>query len=352
MAEQTTGGQRRASVVPPELPRYVRVKKAKGKTYFYYDTGAKNDVGKPVLRRLPDIKSLEFGPALVAAQSGRKRRGQTRDVLTVGRLIELYEKSPEYRDLAKSTRSNYALYMGQIARRLGHAPAAALESADVREIRDSMADRTGAANQWIAALGALYKWGRQRGYVTNEPTKDIVRFKKTPHEEWPAWLVERALEDSEVRLPVALLYFTAQRIGDVCRMRWNDLRNDVLSVRQDKTGKNLLIPLHGDLAAVLADQPKEALTILSNGGKQFTPGALRHRLQAWAERQGLKTVPHGLRKNAINALLECGCSIAETAAISGQTFAMVEHYARGRDQAKLAGAAILRWNKAGLSQGK
>lgn len=352
MVARTIGEQRQESTVPPELPRYVRVKKAKGKTYYYFDTGAKNDVGRPILRRLPDIRSLEFGPALVAAQNGRKRRGQVRDVLTVARLIELYEKSPECRGLAASTRSNYALYMGQIARRLGHAPAADLEPSDVREIRDGMADRPGAANQWIAALGALYKWGRQRGYVSNEPTKDIVRFKKTPHEEWPVWLVERALEDSEVRLPVALLYFTAQRIGDVCRMRWNDIRDGVLSVRQEKTGKSLLIPLHGELTAILGDQPKEAITILSNGGKPFTPGALRHRLQGWVERQGVKAVPHGLRKNAINALLECGCSIAEAAAISGQTFAMVEHYARGRDQAKLASAAILRWNKTGLSQGK
>lgn len=352
MAERTTGGQRRGSLVPPSLPPYVRVKVAKGRTYYYFDTGAKTDIGKPVLKRLPDMRSIEFGPALNAAQQARNRRGTKRHVLTVSRLIELYEKSPECRGLAASTRSNYALYMGQIARRIGHAPATAVEPADVREIRDSMADRPGAANQWIAALGALYKWGRQRGYVSTEPTKDIVRFKKTPHEEWPEWLIERALADEEVRLPVALLYYTAQRIGDACRMRWNDIRDGAIAVRQEKTGKNLLVPLHGALAAILAEQPKSALTILSNGGKAFTPSVLRERLQTWAGKQKVKVVPHGLRKNAIIALIECGCSIAETAAISGQTFAMVEHYARGRDQAKLASAAILRWNKTGFSQGK
>jgi hypothetical protein len=49
----------------------------------------------------------------------------------------------------------------------------------------------------------------------------------------------------------------------------------------------------------------------------------------------------------VNALLECGCSAAETAAISGQTLQLVEHYAKKRDQRKLASAAILKWNKGG-----
>jgi hypothetical protein len=54
-------------------------------------------------------------------------------------------------------------------------------------------------------------------------------------------------------------------------------------------------------------------------------------------------VPHGLRKNAVNALLEAGCSAAEAASISGQSLQMVEHYAKQRAQARLADAAVLKW---------
>jgi len=49
---------------------------------------------------------------------------------------------------------------------------------------------------------------------------------------------------------------------------------------------------------------------------------------------------HGLRKNAVNALLEAGASHAEVAAVTGQSVAMVEHYAREVDQARLAESAI------------
>lgn len=56
-------------------------------------------------------------------------------------------------------------------------------------------------------------------------------------------------------------------------------------------------------------------------------------------------VPHGLRKNAVNSLLLAGCSIAEVAAITGQTYQIVEHYAAQINRRKLAGGAIVKFDK-------
>jgi len=52
---------------------------------------------------------------------------------------------------------------------------------------------------------------------------------------------------------------------------------------------------------------------------------------------------HGLRKSAVVFLLEAGCTDAEVSAITGQSRAMVEHYARQVNQKKLAAAAVLKW---------
>ena len=52
---------------------------------------------------------------------------------------------------------------------------------------------------------------------------------------------------------------------------------------------------------------------------------------------------HGLRKLAVDALLEAGCSVAEAAAIVGMSMGMVEHYGRKRDQALLADRAMRKW---------
>jgi integrase len=58
-------------------------------------------------------------------------------------------------------------------------------------------------------------------------------------------------------------------------------------------------------------------------------------------------VPHGLRKNAVNALLEAGCSAAMVSAITGQTMQIVEQYALKRNNRKLAKTAMGKWNSNG-----
>lgn len=65
-------------------------------------------------------------------------------------------------------------------------------------------------------------------------------------------------------------------------------------------------------------------------------------MQAFTLSLGVKTVPHGLRKNAVNSFLEAGCAIAEVAAITGQTFQVVEHYAAKMNRREMGKAAIVK----------
>jgi integrase len=331
-----------------KLPRYVRHKKAKGKSYLYFDTGQKTDEGKPIMAPLPSIDDPGFGRALGVAQGRRKARGNVPQSLTVAGLANLFEKSVEFRHFAAKTQTIYSLYLGQIREKLGIAPAGELTKAHVLIIRDRMSERHGAANQIVRTLGALYKWGRNREHVANNPVAGIKQLDEGEHEPWPEALVEQALADPDpaVRLGVALHYFTAQRIGDVCKMRWDDIQDGSVRVKVQKTGIDLMIPFHQRLAAILEGIERDGETIMSKAGKPWKPELLRRHFQRWAAERDQKVVAHGLRKNAVNALLEAGCSVAETAAISGQSLQMIEHYAKKRNQPKLGKSAIGRWNKA------
>ncbi len=73
---------------------------------------------------------------------------------------------------------------------------------------------------------------------------------------------------------------------------------------------------------------------------------MRHLLQTWAqEKFGLHVVPHGLRKNAVNTMLEREMSVAQVCSITGQSLKTVEHYAKKRNQAKLARGTMQRWGE-------
>lgn len=326
---------------------YVKRVKARGRFYYYFDTGAEKD-GKPVHKRLPDPSSREFGGVYAALLGHRTRRKSANTIMTVRQLIGLYEKSQVFQKLADSTRKTYSIHLRKVEHEMGDAPAARVEPRDLTQMLDKMSDRPGAANLVLSVVGAVYRWGRQRHHVpvTIDPTRDVEAMEMGEHSPWPAAVLSGALasETDRVRLATHLLYYTAQRIGDVVKLRWSDIRDGVLHMRQQKTGRELTIPLHSALAAELENTPKRALTILTTvEGHSIGPQPIRIALKKHCAAFGLDLVPHGLRKNAVIALLEAGCSIAETASISGQTFQMVEHYAKLRDQGKLASAAVLKW---------
>ncbi len=329
---------------------HVKVVRAKGRTYVYFDTGVDRPNGGRIFARLPDLKTPQFGGAYAAQLGARTRRENARTVLTLAGLVDLYQRSPRYRALAGNTKSIYDTYHNRLMAELTPAaPAGEITRRDLMAVMDKMADKPAAANMMIRAAGALFAWAVDREHLTANPAKDIEQFEIGEHQPWPQHLIDAALVDQDdvVRVAVALLYFTSQRIGDALAMRWADRRDGAIHVTQQKTGKALVVREHQRLTTILAGAPKRGLTILTNRyGRPYSVSAVRMRLQKWAAARGACVVPHGLRKSAVSALLEAGCSVAETAAISGQSLQMIEHYAKQRDSAALGKAAILRWERA------
>ena len=342
-------GETKANYMPLKALPHVKYVKARGRHYWYFDTGTTVN-GKPVYKRLPHIKDDRFGESYASFMAGRTRRANVADLMTVAKMIELFEASDKFAALATGTRKNYGIHLRKIDALVGRAPVNELEPRDVTRMMDELSSTPGTANMILGVVGALYKWGRRRQHVLQgvNPTQDIEQLEMGSHDPWPDNVLDDALAstDDRVRLSSHLLYYTAQRIGDVCRMRWSDIRGNVISVRQEKTDTPLEITLHTALADELARTPRRGLTILTNWqGGPISDQPIRTALKKHVAGYGLALVPHGVRKNAVIALLEAGCSVAETASVSGQSFPMVEYYAKMRSQKRLSSAAILKWEK-------
>lgn len=333
-----------------DIPHVKRVR-SKGRDYYYFNTGVRNARGVTIYKRLPDIRAPEFGDVLAAYKAGRTRRQTLSPLLMLASFIDMYERSPAFADLAPSTRRVYTIHLRALEATFPDAPAEELNSTDVAGMLGLMGNARGAINLRLSVVNALYKWGRKKKIVHPdcEPGKGLEMEKTGEHDPWPDHVLEAALvsDKPRVRLATHLLFYTGQRIGDVCALRWSDVRDGRIELVQQKTGKELSIPIHSALASILEQTPRRALTIItSHDGKPILQNAVRTELQTFVkEAFGEKVVPHGLRKNAVNALLEAECSVAETASITGQTLQMVEHYAKRRNQKKLASAAVLKWEQ-------
>lgn len=331
--------------MPRELLPHIKRVRTKGKDYFFFNTGQKRANGATIYATMPAPTDPKFPGRYAAMCAGRTKRANIAGQLTVPQMADQFRKSPQFKDLALASRKAYDLTLDRLTSLLPTAPASGVESKDIRKLMNDLHETPGAANMLMRVTGALYLWGRRAGLVSNEPCRDVAPFGLREHEAWPEEILQAGLKakDPKARLAIHMLYYTAQRIGDVSRARWSDLRDGVWTLTQGKTKKPMLITLHADLRAELArHSPQGPFLFVGHKGAPAKTETIR----AWIEKAvGDSVVPHGLRKNAVVALLEAGCSVAETAAVSGQSLRIVEFYAKARNQRMLGGAAILQWEK-------
>lgn len=325
--------------------KHVKFTRTKGKLYAYFNTGRKLN-GKPVFNPLPPFGSIGFYDSYAAMLGARSKRETL--VYTVADLCDAYEASEAFTQRAAGTQKTYAVMLGRIREHLGRAPMDQVKRKHILDILDKNITGNASRNLFLSVVSVIYRYARERDMTNANPTDAIRSFDVGTHEPWPEELLEAALasDSNRIRLAVHLLYYTGQRIGDVVKLRWSDIRSGALVVTPQKTqryNKMLRVPLHSALEAELERTAKTGITIITGRmGKPITQRPLRDELQAFAAELGFEIVPHGLRKNAVNSLLEAGCTPHEVAAITGQSFQMIEHYARRVSQHRLGEAAIFK----------
>lgn len=267
---------------------------------------------------------------------------------SMAQLVQRYRRTQEYRSLAKTTKATRDLFLALIENNYGDHAYASMTRGWLKRERDTMADTPGKANNFVAVMSLLYTCAVELEMMPMNPCLGIKRLKIGEHQPWPEADIERVMKacDPMIRLAIAVHLYTGQRISDVCRMKWSDVDDGVIRVKQQKTGTEVWVPIHSRLKEELALVPRHVTWLIYNQlGHQMKPGRLRERLNVIWRRMDIRHRWHGLRKNAVNYLLEAGCTTAETAAITGQSLQVVEHYAKGRDVKVLAKSAMRKWEQ-------
>ena len=168
--------------------------------------------------------------------------------LTLGKLEKEWRESPRRRDCSEAQLERYARQLAAFVEWAG-------EGLDVRAVGDDMAERyakhlgiyaANTYNKHLNTLTAVWKAiGRTRGL--GNPWQDLPRRRADTH-------IRRALTDAEIAKIIdmaegeykALIIIGARtglRLGDACRLRWEDFGGDgVLRVKTSKTGALVALP--------------------------------------------------------------------------------------------------------------
>jgi integrase len=318
---------------------------AKGRWYAYHrktGTRLKSEFGTGEF--FAELAALERKLRITKAQPG-----------TLGMLFAAYRASLAFKDLAASTRDGYGRMMN-LLRPLDAMPLVEVTPQFIAGLRDRMAETHGrrVANYIMAVTSVACEHGKEQGFLKDNPVRGVKRVRRsrgTPAANRPWTEAERrtVLEHApvQVRVPVALAMFTGLRKGDILALTRTAIRNGKIWRRTSKTGQEVSIPVHTELAQLLAVAPAhDAVTIAAttNGTPWTASGFNSTFIKAIGklEEKGLVgdgLTFHGLRHTVGTLLIEAGADIDTVRRWLGQkTLAMAIHYSETADtSAKMQG---------------
>ena len=284
--------------------------------------------------------------------AGRMRPG------TVNAAVAGYFSSTSFLSLSPATQTTYRGILERFRLEHGDKRIALVERRHVEKMIASKVATPAAANNLLRMLRALMRFAVANGMRRDDPTVGVISV-KARSAGFHSWTEDEiaAFEGrhpigTRARLALALLLYTAQRRSDVIRMGRQHIRDEVLTIRQKKTGMLVDIPVHPELRAILDATSNDNLTFLVTSlGGPFLPASFTNWFRDCCGAAGLRGCsPHGLRKAAARRLAESGCTDHEIMAITGHTtLKEVSRYTAAVDRKRLAAQAM---SKIRTSSGK
>jgi integrase len=268
---------------------------------------------------------------------------------TMDALAQSYFASPAFTTKADNSKRAYRFTIERFCRVHGTKLAAEMQSQHVVKLMNAFQGKPGAANQLRKCLRVMMQHAVAIGMRSDDPTRDVrgIRFKAKSHHPWTEEEIEQFERahpiGSRERLAMALMLYTGQRSGDVRRMGPQHLQGSAIRVAQEKTGTELLIPLHKNLREVIqASKIGHLAFIVTQGGGVYSGNSFFFWFkQACRTAELPHCSAHGLRHAAARRMANAGASTSEIAAITGhRSLGEVSRYTRSADQRKLAASAM------------
>jgi len=330
----------------------TRTTLASGKkvTYYYAWKGGPRLEGEP--------GTPEFMASYNAAVAGRRKRNEDQLIS----ILDAFEASTDFADLADRTRKDYRRLLIVIEREFGNFPIAALEDRRTRgeflAWRERLAVKSRRqADYAFAVLARTLSWAYNRGLVPLNPCERPGRLYRASRSENIWSKVDEAAfhaaASPHLSLALTLALWTGQRQGDLLQLPWSAYNGETIRLRQNKTKMAIEVPVGAPLKAALQktldryrsdNVPLPETILATERGTAWTEGGFRASWRKACIKAGVKGVTfHDLRGTAVTRLAIAGATVPEIATITGHKLKEVgsildAHY-MSRDRA-LGQAAI------------
>jgi integrase len=329
--------------VNKNLPPRMRARRRGKKTYYFFDHGGRprkeTPLGTDYIAAVQKWAKLNMSPSPVSP--------------TVGFAIAKYISSREFLDLAAGTQNDYQFAINNLRVNFGDAPLDLVRPEHLRQyhalrcetIEDKWKGSKHRANREVSVLGMIFRFARDMGLTTNNP-KEPVRLKKLPGRK-NVTITDDMLEavydlaPQDLKDAIDLAYLIGQRPADVLKLADTDIKDGLLTFKQNKTGAAMTIEIRGDLASLIEriQTRKRSFSIVpmallvDERGRPMTKAKLRSRFEAARTAAGIEGKHFQFRDLRRKAGADLRRMVGIEAAqdlLGHASVTMTEHYTGGR----------------------
>lgn len=297
--------------------------------------------------------SVAFWAEYAAALEGVPAKSKSPKTHSLAWGLARYRESAKWRGFSQATRRQHEAIFRKVIETAGDELLTAITAKTIAAGRDRRAATPHSANNFLKAMRGFFGWAAGDGeLVATDPTKGVKLLKGTNDDGFHTWTEGEVSKfegkwplGTRERLALDILLYTGFRRGDAVVLGRQHVRDGVISLRTEKTGEVVTIPLLPPLAAsIAATETGDLAFLVTARGRPFVKESFGTWFRKAVKAAGCPGSAHGLRKaGAVRAALN-GATVPQLMAMFGwSTEAMAIHYVRAADKAKLAaqGAQLL-----------
>jgi integrase len=213
--------------------------------------------------------------------------------------------------------------------------------------RERRAHTPSQARHFLDAMRSVFRWAFDAKITQTDPTASVRNPLRKKSPGFKMW-TEEEMDAYESRWPIGtrqrvwldVLAYTGLRRGDAVRLGRQHVRNDVATLKTEKSGFTVTVtlPILPILSRTLEAGPCGDLTfIVGANGKPLTKEGFGNAFREACNEAGVTGSAHGVRKIAATRAAENGATVATLEAIFGwHGGAMASHYTREANRVRLA----------------
>ena len=244
---------------------------------------------------------------LTEATKGRPAAG------TLAWLVERYRETGDWLRLSLATKRQRENILKQVLSSAGDKPVAQITTDTIAAGRDRRIKTPFQARHFLDTMRGLFRWAAKAKLVKADPTAGVEDPVMPKTEGFPVWTEEHVAAyekcwpiGTRQRVWLDVLLYTGLRRGDAVRFGSQHVRNGVGTIKTEKTGTEVTLPILPVLAQTLAAGPTGDLSfIASKNGQPFTKESFGNAFKDACRVARVPGSAHGLRKIAATTRREC-----------------------------------------------